>query len=501
MRASLCIGVLLALGAAGCATLDEPFRSHLDAPGADVRQCADWYRALDREVANAGVRDAQDARIPGFPYLRVSRLLASFRDDFAGDEGALRAWTDRLLALDSAARRHELANLPQDRFDNLPEPAARLSRRTAVQHTQTCGRLLRELDLADPGSRVALLERAQVPDDYSSMSRVFGVYAVSRYPFTEGVRRYQEETLAAYRRELTTPEGGSVVRYSPPTLPRLPRAAVAAILERAAANLLGIPEPSEPDAGALFNTYAPIFEIEITGDYDRFGALRWLHGAEMPGVDAADLAVYRIAGWTRYRGRTLLQLAYTVWFSERPPDSEADLLAGKLDGVTWRVTLAPDGEPLVFDTIHPCGCYHMFYPTPRAHAVPPPDETPEWMFSPQALPRIAEGERIVLRVATRTHYLIRVSTAHDAESIVRFELRQYDDLRSLARFDGGPRSVFGPDGLIAGTERAERTLFWPMGIEAAGAMRQWGRHATAFVGRQHFDDADLFEKRFQFDLR
>ena len=29
--------------------------------------------------------------------------------------------------------------------------------------------------------------------------------------------------------------------------------------------------------------------------------------------------------------------------------------------------------------------------------------------------------------------------------------------------------------------------------------RQWGRHATAFVGRRHFDDADLMEKRFEFD--
>jgi hypothetical protein len=28
-----------------------------------------------------------------------------------------------------------------------------------------------------------------------------------------------------------------------------------------------------------------------------------------------------------------------------------------------------------------------------------------------------------------------------------------------------------------------------------------GRHATAFVSRQHFDDADLFEQCFVFELR
>jgi hypothetical protein len=87
------------------------------------------------------------------------------------------------------------------------------------------------------------------------------------------------------------------------------------------------------------------------------------------------------------------------------------------------------------------------------------------------------------------------------DSLAHYELRDYDELRSLRRLDGGSRSAFGPDGLIAGTERPERRVFWPMGIRSAGAMRQWGRHATAFVGRRHFDDADLFERRFEFDLR
>jgi len=53
---------------------------------------------------------------------------------------------------------------------------------------------------------------------------------------------------------------------------------------------------------------------------------------------------------------------------------------------------------------------------------------------------------------------------------------------------------------VPGTQRAERFFFWPMGIASAGAMRQWGRHATAFVGRRHFDDAQLLERRFELDL-
>jgi hypothetical protein len=37
-------------------------------------------------------------------------------------------------------------------------------------------------------------------------------------------------------------------------------------------------------------------------------------------------------------------------------------------------------------------------------------------------------------------------------------------------------------------------------IAGAGSMRQWGRHANALIGRRHFDDADLLERRFELDL-
>jgi hypothetical protein len=164
------------------------------------------------------------------------------------------------------------------------------------------------------------------------------------------------------------------------------------------------------------------------------------------------------------------------------------------------VTLAPDGEPLLYDSIHPCGCFHLFFPTPRAVPRPAPDRLEEWLFAPQALPRVSEGDRPLLRIATRTHYLERVSLVRGADSLVRYEIRPYGELRSLQRMDGGRASAFGADGLVPGTERPERHLFWPMGVRSAGAMRQWGRHATAFVGRRHFDDADLLEKRFELDL-
>ena len=484
--------IIFAAVASGCATLEAPFRAHLESEAPQVRECAEWYRTLDERVAAAGTRDAQDARIAGFPYLRASRLLAAMRPAAATNEQALQALADRMLALDLEARRYEIMNLPPEQLPEL---------RLALQRTQECGRLLREIDLAKPESRDALLRRAEVPDDYRTLDRIAGLYWITRFPFAAGVRRNQEETLAAFGRAPALPEGASLVRYAPEPDWPTPRSRVAAILEVAATNALGIPEPTESDLRALLAAYAPSFEVEVKGDYDRFGALRWLRDADMPTVEGADLAVYGHPAWTRYEGKVLLQLVYTLWFPERPPQSEGDILAGKLDGITWRVTLAPDGEPLVYDTIHPCGCYHMFFPTPRAAARPAPGGLDEWMFSPQPLPRIADGERPVVRIASGTHAIARVSVTRGTDSVVRYALRPYGDLRSLFHLSGTRGSAFGPDGLVPGTERPERFVFWPMGIASAGAMRQWGRQATAFIGRRQFDDADLFERRFKFDLR
>jgi hypothetical protein len=490
--------LLVASLLAGCASLERPFSDHHESAAMPVRDCAAWFAALDEAVDGAGVRDAQETRMPGFPYLRVNRFLSAVKSRASSDAG-MQAFALRLAALDYDARKAEIANLPQERIEALPAQVASGSRSEAVTRTRQCAHLLREVDVAEPEAREMLLARAEVPDDYSTALRVAGLYALTRYPFAAGVREWESEMGAAFARA----PGSSlpVVRYAPPPAQPRSREAIGRLLVASAANPLGLPEPEAEDLADLLAAYAPSFEVEIGGDYDRFGQLRWLRERRTPSVDAAEQVVYAHASRTLYRGHALLQLVYTIWFPERPPREAGDILAGTLDGVVWRVTLAPDGEPLVYDTIHPCGCYHMFFPTPRARVLPSPDEIEEWAFSPYQLPRVQDGERPVLRVATRTHYIERVSLVRGIDSVAHYELRDYNELRSLRRLEGGSRSAFAQDGLVPGTERPERLIYWPMGIHSAGAMRQSGRHATAFVGHRHFDDAHLFEQRFVFDLQ
>jgi len=493
-------GVLLAAALAGCAA-QSGLERHLESDAGPLRECAEWFRSLDARVDETGVRDVQQTRVPGFPYLRVDRLHAALRPIAAKDARSLNAWAARLSTLDLEARSAEIDNLPREDFEALPGMHG-AARELALDRTRECGERMRAADLADPQARHRMLDGASVPDDYSTAMRILGLYAFTRLPFASGVRDWQDQTRADFRHREDSSRGAATARFVPPGAEEPDFHAAARILARGESDPLGFPEVSRHEFDWLSSAYAPIFEIPTGGgyDYDRFGALAWRSGESTPGVDTTEPVVYRQLTYTLYEGRILPQLVYTIWFSERPAQGRFDVLAGELDGLTWRVTLAPDGEPLVYDSIHPCGCYHMFFPTARARPTAAPEPNEEWVFAPQSLPRVRSGERPLVRIASGTHAIEGVALVRGRGGAARYAFRSYDELRALPRPEGGTRSAFGSDGLIAGSERLERFYFWPMGIDSAGAMRQWGRHATAFVGRRHFDDADLFERRFIFSI-
>jgi hypothetical protein len=452
--------------------------------------CADWFASLDEVVDHAGVRDAGTYRISGFPYLRANRFLASFRGDVRDNPVVFGVWVDRLAALDATARSYELRNLPASWLGSLGVD----DRRAAIAKSVSCAAELRRADLASTPQREALVERAAVPDEYIDWHRVVGVYALATLPFSIGIYRWQEETVHRFSRDVAGEALDLMMtRYEPPDRPAAAER-IAAIIARAPTDPLGIPQFRGEDRERLFEAFAPVYEIATSGVADRFGPLSW--GQEpAPEVDATRPTVYRRMAFTRYGRDVLVQLVYTVWFPERPPDSAHDLLSGRLDGLMFRVTLDRRGRPLVYDTIHPCGCYHMFFPTSRVKAKPPPQPGIEWAFVPAILPTVDPGYRITLRVASGSHYLVGLRFDRGGRGTV-YRFAEDDDLRALPTADGATRSAFDPDGIVPGTDRGERLLFWPTGVADTGAMRQWGKHATAFLGRRHFDDADLIERRF-----
>ena len=486
------LALLLLLAATGCTTVHPPQRDHLDSDNSRLAECARWFADLDEAVTRSGVNDVAARPVVGFPYLRIDRFLAAMKDSAQSDRQVYRAWIERMRALDADGRRVEIANLPAAGIDDLA-PGGRTD---LVLRSEDCADRLMIADSSDPAAATELYRRAFVADDYSRLKRALGLYELTRLPFYAGVRAWQDRVKQSFAdARKGKPPAYPIQRYVPPDIPVYTRAEVSEILARAGEHPLGLAQLTERERNRLFATYAPLLEIETSGDSDRIGRLFW-SSATTPRVDVSRPVVYRRLGYTRVDSRTLLQLVYTAWMPERPREGSFDLLGGHLDGIVWRVTLAPDGEPVLFDSIHPCGCYHMFFPTPRLAPLPASQRILEWSFTPLTLPKIPETGRLSIALQASTHYLRNVSLTESAEGR-EYRFAEYDELRSLPLPGAGSRSIFGPDGLIEGSERGERFLFWPMGIASAGAMRQSGTQATAFVGRRHFDDADIFEKRFR----
>ncbi len=507
--------VVFAAIATGCASWHAAPFADAETASPQVQLCTDWYARLDAAIHSAGVRDASAAPVAGFAYLRVDRFSAALGQAMRNEQGSdtaarQTALLQRLAQIDLHARTLEIANLPSS-VRNALIPSSNAS---PLEHTQHCAKVLIAYTAASPQGLSALLHGLHVPDDYITAYRVAGLYALTRYPFAAGVRKLEAQRASVFAQDAAPPAGSQRMRYAPATPPSLlSPAQISRALLPAETDPLRIPAPSPSDLTQLLAQFAPSFDIDVATDDDKPGALVLPQPSaahSVPSVDIKTPVLYHHAAYTRYNGHNLLQLVYTLWFPARPPESGSsfDLLAGHLDGLVWRVTLAPDGTPLVYDSIHPCGCYHMFFTSPSAQPKPAPEAGIEWAFVPQSLPAFAPNERTVVRIAPLTHYIDRVSIepASTSTESTRLTLRDYDSLRALPlNQEVAPmpdsRSVFSPQGFIDGTDRAERFIFWPMGIARAGSMRQWGKQATAFVGRRHFDDALLMQERFTFDPR
>ena len=256
----------------------------------------------------------------------------------------------------------------------------------------------------------------------------------------------------------------------------------------------------------LAEHFAPAFLIDEMSNADKIGHPTWSTNNSLTVDTSRPVSFVRLAH-TWFNGTILPQLVYTIWFPERPKESNWDVLSGNLDGIIWRITIGNDGKLLLADSIHPCGCYHLFFPAnginKRAEYVHQA-EFSEGIETPQILPVYSPDNRLILRLAAKNHYL--QALFNEKELIPNRKTQSYDliignpipdyALRSMPLPNGDFKSLYQSNGLVKGTERSERWLLWPMGIKSPGAMRQWGKHATVFVGRRHFDDPYLFDKAF-----
>lgn len=466
-----------------------------------IEECTTLISETEQAIVKVGVVDSQARRIQGFPYLRVDRFLASYRHEVS--DQAFAYWVDLLQQKALSGWRAELQNLPNDARNRLLDQThlTHHSNKPLLALLHECSRLLRDRELDEVSEQNRLREEAVVPADYRIWQQILGLYPLTAIAFRSGINRWHEETKEIFSRPLAVlPIKGQLRRYEPGPVGNSPdQAKVAEIIKQASINPLRIPSPSTDHINRLFEAFAPIFEIDVASNADRIGRAM-LISQQFPFINTTEPVVYRHLSYTRLGSQNLLQLVYSIWFPSRPKSSDLDLLGGRLDGIIWRVTLSADGQPLLYDSIHQCGCYHLFFPVQHNNLLPRSAGFDEPAFTPQEVLPVNNGKRIVIRIASDTHYIQRVySEDNPSVEIQHYSWDDLDSLRSLPLPDGSQHSLFSEDGIVTGSERGERYLFWPMGIPNSGAMRQWGHHATAFVGRRHFDDARLLENSFVID--
>lgn len=230
-------------------------------------------------------------------------------------------------------------------------------------------------------------------------------------------------------------------------------------------------------------------------------------------VDTTQPTVYAYSRNITLQGRPLTQLVYTQWYPQHPKLKSFDPEHGKLEGTTLRITLDANNEPLCFETVYNCGCYHRLYPTARLESAaaaefgaPEKEKTLAVEKNVSAridliVPKVVEWThptRPVIRARAGWHGLVDVANAEgkhgpEVAQTQKYTLLPYDELEHLHTPDGRVTSMFGADGLVKGAKRLEGIFFRPLGMLAAGQPRQRGTQLIHW-DQYDFDDPNLFAK-------
>ncbi len=467
-----------------------------------LEHCSHFYRELDQLAKRASVFDAGSHRIVNHPYFRSSRFLASFESKLHQQPVSALAYRDWLVHLNLRAIGGlliEWQRLPAAQKQTLTTrvefPVA--SRQALRQKLRYCGALIVAELSGHSELKTDLLRAARVPDHYRSWKRWLGLYPLIAIPFGRGVVAEQREIASLqddFRKRRLDPQQWNRYEYRPAeeiaqneeydriSAAPLLRAEATRLLSELRLDRLGIPQISTWQKKRLLATWAPQLAIERGRDFpeaNRIGELK--NARRRIVVDTDRPTLYGYLSFGREGEAVTVQLNYNFWFSRRPKRGLVDLLAGELDGLTWRVHLNLEGELLAMDAVHNCGCWYQLYTGERYQLQGQPGAGGEPIFHGNLPPTAAE-QRLTLFMRADTHTLLGVRAASTAGAEA-MTMKPYRQLRLAG--------IFNQKGLIPVSRRLERFLFWPMGVPSPGAMRQAGTHAIAFIGRRHFDDPHL----------
>lgn len=452
--------------AGGCAR-----QGYRDSTDLVLGDCGGLWQQYVEQVRVENAFDAQAWPLPSYPFLRVNRNLAYAAHGPLSPQQR-RDWLGRAYRLGRLARQAE---------------SARFSPTVDLPELESC--LRRNLPaLVDDSAFWAYVRQHRPPDAYNDTARVLGLYPLQQPVVSWQVENLVRDVEAEFQHYISTAQWRRYQIASRPDWNSI-RELFQAGKHRDA---LGMPVFSPAEEALLFAYYSPVIEQEQRFPTDRIGApVR--SGTQWRVTEEPRL--FTLLSETRWRGQWLPQLVFVWWYSARPKSHMLDMYAGQLDSLVFRLTLDWRGEVLFYDSIHSCGCYQKWYPARAGIRFKGLDGRDEPLAILPVRPP-TQPYQAVIRLKSPEHFVVGMDFEKSGTRQVArlYDMRPYLTLR---RQPSGEKYLFAPDGLVPGTERPERFLLWGLGVPSAGAMRQWGHHATAFAGRRHFDDPLLFERYFE----
>ncbi|WP_420429459.1 hypothetical protein [Algiphilus sp.] len=273
-----------------------------------VETCRPLYEELDAAVAEAGVADASYRRIPGLPFLRGSRTLASFAPPLS-DLHRAGEWLMQMRFNDAFSREIEMQSLGW--------PAQKVA--VTMSDIRLCAVWLSALELQEPERWQQLL--AQVAPDAPVADN-------------QGLQRQLESLRAP-----ATSTDGYQVAMTPPPAPEA--AEVLAQFDELPRDPLGRTGMVSDAWQALAARYAPaLARASEKAPAPAVGTLGWADAGLV--VEQRAPTLYYLPTFVRVNQQTLLQFNYFAWRAKdkQPPQGHA-----------WRVTLDEAGLPLLYESI------------------------------------------------------------------------------------------------------------------------------------------------------
>ena len=475
----------------GCATVRMPGPAAVEV----TSEARLFFEEFDARVRRSKAHDAATFPVEGYPHLRADRFLVGMKDRLS-TEDQWRDWLDRMYALGLRSRRNEMRNLNPDernaflsRYGLAGEAEAR---ELLQRHAATLQEEVRALSMNDESLR----EAVQDPGEYSVLYRVAGLHPLWAVPITIGAKGAYD----GFREWFTQPWDsfevvGNLVRYGHGQ-ETMSAGGVRGLFDLVPRDGFGLPVFTEAQQQKLAETFAPVIVQDVSGDYDRIGEVVWRDGAVS--IDTGTPVVYYYFSETLLEDEPVWQINYVHWYTKRSGPVAPWIERGRLDGITTRITLDNNGQPLILDVMNTCGCYHFFTPAQKRLSR---IKTISKGTDPLVLGELPEEyptQALAMRIMTGWHQVLSLFSQEGAAIDERYTLRPYAELESLPTSAGGYSSAFDTKGVMKDSTRYEGFFFFPSGIKKIGYMRQRGNHPTKMVGKQYFTGPQILNKRFEF---